>query len=350
MRKLEVAVCDICDGYRERFVTYLVEYKSKEMTVQAFSAPELFLEIMTKRKFDIAILGQGFESVLQAVKELRLPCILLKDTMPEAVAEETDYGAEEMAEMTEIFRYQPMERILHEIQTMSGVGLMNVVAGEYCASELEVIGIYSPVRHEMQMPFSMVFSAMLSQRRKVLYVNLMENSGFLELFHLEGQYDMGDIMVRLRNHRLVPETFLRSVYEADGIYYIPPFLNPENLHELTVKDYESFLEFLETKTDFEAVVFDFGEGLMQFTGMLEKCTSIYCLAKSGFFFDCQMNHFLEYLERGEKGNLRERMNVAELPFSARHIRGGTGVLRQLVWSEFGDYVRNYLMGAGYEGQ
>lgn len=350
MRKLEVAVCDICDGYRDRFVTYLVEHKAKEMAVQAFSVPELFLETIAQKNFDIAILGQGFEAVLEAAKEHGQAYILLKDTMPECVAEDACYDTRGNVEAPEVFRFQPMEAILHKVQVVSGQGHIHAAAAECLVSGLEVIGVCSSVRHEMQLPFSLVFSAMLSERKKVLYVNLMEHSGFSELFGLTGQYDLGDIIVRLRNGRLVPEMFLQSVYEVDGIYYIPPFANPENLHEMTLDDYLAFLEFLETKTDFEAVLLDFGEGLAQFTQMLERCTSIYCLVKPGFFFDCQTNHFLAYLERMSKGNLRERTSVVELPFSARHIRGGNNVLRQLLWSEFGDYVRKYLTGADDEDE
>ena len=45
---------------------------------------------------------------------------------------------------------------------------------------MEVIGVYSPICHEMQMPFSMVLAQKLSTEKKVLYVNLMEHSGMLE--------------------------------------------------------------------------------------------------------------------------------------------------------------------------
>lgn len=345
MNKLMLAVCDTDEGYRNRFVTYLVEHRSKDIAVHAFSALELFLDSMKDKVFDIAIFGRGFEAAKEIVKEQGIPLLLLTDTVPERVAEALGYPEGEQGLCEQIFRYQPMETILHEIQVLVGSGRVPKTAVGIHGGRMEVIGIYSPIRHEMQMPFAMVLSEFFAQRQKVLYVNLMEHSGFLKLFQLAGEYDMGDIVLRLRSGRLRPETFLKSVYELEGMYYIPPFANPENLHDFSLEDCLSFLKFLEEQTDFEAVVLDFGGGLEHFGEMLEHCTSIYCLTKSGYFFECQMEHFMEYLAQ-QTGKAEEQLHIVNLPFSAKRIRGGGDVRRQLLWSEFGDYVRGYFSGGG----
>ena len=69
---------------------------------------------------------------------------------------------------------------------------------------MEIIGVYSPIRHEMQMPFSMVLSSILAKQRRVLYINLMQSTGFLKLFDSQAEYDMGDLVLRLRkrNNRI----------------------------------------------------------------------------------------------------------------------------------------------------
>lgn len=353
MSKLAVAVCDTEDGYRDRFVTYLVEHKSGEMTVHSFSAQDLFLAATEERQFDIVILGKGFEEAAGAVRELGIPVLFIQETVPERVAEVSAYRTESCGYQTKecgacayTFRYQPMEAIWHEMQALAG-GKQRVAAEmRTLMEEMEVIGVYSPIRHEMQMPFAMVLSELLSENRKVLYVNLMEHSGFLEIFQLAGEYDLGDILLRLRNKRLDSEAFLRSVYGIERMYYIPPFVNPENLHDLSLDDFLAFLAFLKEQTDFDTAVFDFGEGISRLAGILEYCTTIYCPVKMGFFFDCQMNCFLEYLDAEAGTEFRERLHVVNLPFSAKRIRGGGDVRRQLLWSEFGDYVRNYLTGGG----
>lgn len=345
MSKLMMAVCDTDEGYRNRFVTYLVEHRSKDIAVHAFSTLELFLDSIKDMSFDIAVFGRGFEQAKDAVKERGIPLLLLTDVMPESVAEPFGYPEAEMSWCEQVFRYQPMETILHEIQVLTGSGRMAKTAVEVHGGRMEVIGIYSPIGHEMQMPFAMVLSEFLGERRKVLYVNLMEHSGFLKLFQLAGEYDMGDVVLKLRSGRLRPETFLKSVYELEGMYYIPPFDNPENLHDFALEDYLGFLKFLEEQTDFEAVVLDFGAGLEHFGKMLAYCTSIYCLTKGGYFFECQMEHFMEYFTQ-ETGEASKQLHIVSLPFSAKRIRGGGDVRRQLLWSDFGDHVRGYFSGGG----
>ncbi|MBO5069983.1 MAG: hypothetical protein J6C37_06430 [Roseburia sp.] len=363
MNKLTVAVCDTEEGYRNRFVTYLVDHKAEEITVHAFSTLEKFLAAIGNHVFDVVLLGRGFDAAQGAVEEQGMPLLRLKDYVPEFVAEEGTYQSGTSARVADVFRYQPMDSILHEMQALMGQRVAVAAAAGRTASKLEVIGVYSPIHHEMQIPFSMIFASLLSEKRSVLYLNFMDYSGFMELFQLEGDCDMGDIILRIRNGRLHPEAFWRCVYETRGVSYIPPFHSAENLHEMTWEDYTEFLTFLEEETDFETVIIDFGDGVNDLMRMLESCSSIYCPMKQGFLFSCQLNQFLAGLAGtweipGASGDARppgdvppllgdweERIHVVELPYSARGIRGGTDVLRQLQWSEFGDYVRKYLTGA-----
>lgn len=361
-----MAVCDTDTEYRDRFVTYLIEHRAAEYAVHAFSAPELLVERSGEEKIDVAICGMGFEEAGETVAAKGIPVLFLRETMTEARAEQSRvaeaggycvmgteaYQLEEAeadssvrARSADMFRYQPIETILHEVQALVGVRerkSLGVAAG------LEIIGVYSPICHEMQMPFSMVLARMLSEKRKVLYVNLMEHSGFLEVFGLTGEYDLGDVVLAIRRKRFSDDMFLKGVYEAEGIHYIPPFDNPEDLREFSAEDYQAFLAFVEEQTDYEALVLDFGAGMREFTRVLETCTSIYCPMKKGYFYECQMRHFLKYLTREPDGEIKERLHVVQLPFSARRIRAGLDVCRQLLWSEFGDYVREYLTGGAHE--
>ncbi len=345
MSKCIVAVCDVEDGYRCRFVAYLMERRAGEFVIHSFSDTGLFLEELKGSVYDLVILGKGFSDIEETVKSQRVPLLLLKDMMTKEDGGNAEQG---LPETISAFRYQPMEMILHEMQVLTGKVLEQNVRKSGTIPGMEVIGVCSPVRHEMQIPFSVVAAAFLAERRKVLYVNLMGYSGFPGLFGLEGEHDPGDIILRLRNGRLPPEVFWKSVYETDRLYYIPPFVNPENLHELTLEDYEAFLLYLDERTDFDIVFLDFGEGLSRFSGMLERCTSIYCLIRTGYFFDFQTEQFRSWLESEAGTGILDRLHFVELPFSARRIRGGKSVLRQLQWSEFGDYVRGRLTGAGYE--
>lgn len=347
MSRIAVAVCDSDTEYLNRFVAYLVERKSSEFEVHAYSVPERLIEALAVEALDVVICGNGFEGIGEAVKEQGIPILILQETMPEMVADTGKYLPGDTVLCERAFRYQPMETILHEVRILTGVGVKPKAAGA-AQKGMEVIGVCSPVCHEMQMPFAMVAAQMMSKRRKVLYVNLMEYSGFLELFGFSGEYDFGDIILAIKRQRLSMEIILKSVYEAEGVHYIPPPSNPEDLRGLTVEESEKFLDFLEIHTDYEVLFLDFGPGVGELAAMLAHCTCIYCPTKGGYFYDCRMKHFLRYLEREPEQNIAGRLHIVRLPFSARAIRAGTDVYRQLLWSEFGDYVRQYLAGGIHE--
>lgn len=343
MNKLIVAVCDTDDVYRGRFVTYLVEHKSEEIMVFSYSHPELFREEISSKKFDIAIIGDGFQEMESVLKKAGIPVIRMITTMPERAAKADHYGELETDHTSCIFKFQPMESVIHEMRVMSG-GKLDFPKDTSITAGLEIIGIYSPVRHEMQTPFSVLFSVLIAEKRKVLYINFITNSEFPELFGGSEDYDMGDIVVQLRNQKLTRESFWRCTHEIEKVVCIPPFSNPEHLHELTWKDYIALLEFVKKETDFETVLIDFGEGMDRFADMLNVCTSIYCPVKSGYFYECKIRRFMEYIRAASSDHIEAKLHFAKVSFSAGNIRGGGNVTEQLLYSEFGDYVRNYLMG------
>lgn len=109
-------------------------------------------------------------------------------------------------------------------------------------------------------------------------------------------------------------------------------------------DYRKLLAHLEENTKFDTVVFDFGTGIPSIAAFLEECSSIYCPVKEGYFYECQKAEFVHYLEQVKPDGMSERLQFVNLPFTAKGIRGGGNMLEQLVWSEFGDYIRDYLAG------
>lgn len=344
MNKIVVAFCEEDDTYRNRFVTYLVEHKAKEIMVYAFSSADHFLDEIKSRDFDVILLGNGFVDMPDILQGKKHRVLLLKETIPEKVAEQDLYSLSKEPVIRSVFRYQSMESIIHEIMALSGNDKEDRNAAGIISAEREIIGVYSPVHHEMQMPFSLVFAQLMSGKRKVLYLNLMAHSGFMELFDLSGEYDLGDMIVKLRTHRLFPEMYRACVYEMEGISYILPFHNPENLHEMSREDFCALIQFIQGQTDVEIILIDFGDGLDKLSLMLKLCTSIYCPCRMGYFYDCRKESFLHYLDGASEQNLRNRLQIVDLPYSAKGIKRGGNVLRQLIYSEFGDYVRDYFAG------
>ncbi len=342
MHKITIAFCEEEEEYQERFVTYLMEHKAEEIAVHVFSDVKHFVEGAMHCQFDLVLVGSGFLTLAKALWERRFPVLYLAEACSQ-VGEAGNYqdGCEKMPC---VFRYQSMETILHEIIALSQKSILRD-GNEYKLLHTEVIGVYSPCGHEMQMPFSMVLARQQAAAgRKVLYINLIACSGFVELFDLEGERDLGDLLIKLRKGRLKPETFYQCVYQSEGISYIAPFYNPANLREMTMEDLTAVIAFIVQNTDFEMLLLDFGDGLAKFSEMLKLCSVVYCPMRQGFYYECRKNHFMKYLEETVGERFGQQLCFVNLPYSAKGIQGGMDVLRQLNYSDFGDYVRSYLEG------
>ena len=339
MTKSKVAVCDADDVYRSRFVTYLMEHRREELELHEFSQPAMVFQNL-ESGFELLILGKGFELLEEEAKEKQIPTLLLTEEPP---AKEHEDETEEAA-VVRVFKYQSMEVIWHEIYALAGSRMGQSVSVCAQGKTLEVIGVYSPAKHEMQLAFSLAFAALLAKERKVLYINLMENCPLQRFLTLPENGDMGDLMIRIRRKRLSIEEFKRAVYRSGEIYCLPPFLNPEDLHEISQPDIEAVLTFLKEKTDFDVVFWDFGQGIKQFAEVLKMCSSIYCPTKNGYYYDCLKEQFMRYLTMAGADGISEYLSFLDLPFVAKAIHGGGSILEQLLWSEFGDYVRAYVTG------
>ena len=307
------------------------------------------------------MLGSGFSEFGEQAVLSGMTVLILSENIPERLSEDNSY-LQSGRKLTVIFKYQPMEAILHEMMIVTGGKKAGKESFTDRLTKLEIIGVYSPIGHEMQMPFSMVLAQKLSTEKKVLYVNLMEHSGMLELLGVPGEcdlgevilalrsqaeYDIGDLTLRLRRGTTESEQFFQSIYEMGDFSYVAPFRNPEQLGEFQMDDYRKLLAHLEENTKFDTVVFDFGTGIPSIAAFLEECSSIYCPVKEGYFYECQKTEFVHYLEQVKPDGMSERLQFVNLPFTAKGIRGGGNMLEQLVWSEFGDYIRDYLAGDAY---
>ena len=332
MAKVKVAIYDEDKLYRERFADYLMSYKSKEMELSVFSGITYFLEAVNVEKYQLFVLGRGYEELLPSIKTMPVPVLVLS---------EQDYVRErigiEDAQVSYTPKYQSMEVITHQMYLMTEARRMDKML-EVEDEELEVIGVFSPVHHEMQMFFSLLYAQKRAKEKKTIYINLMEFS-CLEEYLGKREYDLGDVILQLRDSACRPETILSYIYEHEGVFFILPFQNPENVKEITGNDIKLLLQFLMDYTDYRRVILDFGGMMRELTVALACCNRLFCIGKKGVYFEHREADFFGFLKSTLEEPFLERVKTVLLPNYGQAIICGEAFLEQLKWSEFGDLVR-----------
>lgn len=337
MAKIKVAIFDADKGYRERFADYLMSYKAAEMELAVFTNEQFFFEALTVDKFHLFVLGGGYEAVLPRTRALKVPVLVLTEYTQSYVKESIEMLDEQVVYTS---KYQSMDVITQKMQLLAETKWRKGDAG-IAQRDLEVVGVFSPVRHEMQMLFSLIYARNAARERKVLYINLLEFSGFSEVFG-DTEYDLGDAILQMREDTHRPERFLACIYHGEGFSYISPMSNPENVREITGEDVRHLLEEIAEYTDYQMVILDMGLNVSDFAEVLLACGKIYCLGKKGYLFEAQMGQFFTYLERAVDVAFLERIRQVEIPGQAKVICGGANLMEQLDWGEFGDFVRNVM--------
>ena len=337
MVKIKVAIFDADKGYRERFADYLMSYKAAEMDLAVFTNEQFFYEALEVDKFHLFVLGSGYETVLPRTRALKVPVLVLTEYTQSYVKETIEMLDEQVVYTS---KYQSMDVITQKMQLLTEAKGQKGQAG-MAQRDLEVVGVFSPVRHEMQMLFSLLFARNAARERKVLYINLLEFSGFSEVFG-DTEYDLGDAILQTRELAVKAERILACIYEGEGFSYISPTLNPENVREITAEDVRRLLEIVAEYTDYQTVILDIGLNVCDFAEVLLRCDKIYCLGKRGYLHEAQMRQFFTYLERTVDAAFLERIRQVEIPGQAKVICGGVNLLDQLDWGDFGDFVRSLM--------
>lgn len=344
MGKYKIALCDKDEFYCRRFAEYMIKYKPQEMELAVYSDAGQFVGTNGEEEYDLVLAGSGFESVFGEKQKANV--LLLTDGYAAQVAEPPMWEEGTRPARRTVCKYQPMEQVLHEMYALLGREA-DGTSKKMAAGGLEIIGVCSPCGHEMQMMFSALYAVQMGKEKKVLYLNFQEFSGFLEVFGMAGERDMGDVVIRLRNESLSPEYFWQCVYEMSGISVLLPFENPENIRQTGRKELEGLLEFVEKYTDFEMAVIDFGVGMDDLAACMGLCGTVFKLCRDGFYDRCRDNVLTEWLTKSGEEALLGKMQTIYVPYHAKNIRGGN-VIEQLQWSGFGDFVRKIIRGMSGE--
>lgn len=335
MAKMKVAIYDSDKWYRERFADYLLNYKSQEMDLSVFTGISFLLEALAVDKYQLVVLGCGYEEVLPKLRSLLIPVLVLTE-ISNSMIKESSGLMEEHCSFTS--KYQSMDEITRQMYM-----LVEPEAESITVATAKVIGIISPVRDEMQLLFSLLYTKNLAGREKVLYLNLMEFSGFYEIFG-EKQYDLTDAVLAMRTPDGNQNSLLGCIYEQDGFSYICPTKNPEDTKEINGQEIRKLIRYAVQKLGYETVVIDIGGIIEGFPELLRECTKLYCITKDGGLFTVQQNQFLAYVRSALGEVYLEKITELELPHLAKSAVYGEHLLEQLNWSEFGDYVRRQIRG------
>lgn len=322
MNNLEVALCDLNDDYIVKFASYLMEH-APGVGIHIFTTTESYFA--DTGNYDLAIMTSDFKDV-EAFKQsggVKHKYFLYE----EGPCELDDY----------IFKYQSMELILDSITEIKSLGGQKKASIKKSNEKSQIIGVYSPISHELQLPFAMALGQSFKDKGKVLFLDLEELSILPELI---GGYDERNLMDLLYEINTTTEKIDLSEYARSfmGFDYIEPFLNPNEINEIDADTWNRFFDKIE-KADYDVVVVLFGRAINGFSDYLSRLQKLYVLGKPGDYFKKGQESFLRYLDRI---NIETNVENVMLPMSAGNLSEGAYCIEELLQGNLGMFVRKLI--------
>lgn len=322
-----IALCDLDADYIIKFANQLM-MKSK-VGVHIFTTPEgLFAD---ETDFDVTILTTDFEEVLSfRPKGLAGHKYIL-----------TDSEAEERVDS--IYKFQAVDKIMDEIIEIRETGNRGVGIRK-SNEKSKLIGVYSPVNHELQLPFSMALGQAYRTGGKVLFLDLEEISIMPGLIGRNCERNLMDLLYLTSADTSADNDLSEYVRSFMGFDYIEPFLNPNEISEIDEDTWSRFFEML-VKTDYDVVVILFGRTINGFSKFIGELNRLYVLGRPGDYFKKGQELFMDYLER-----IDAQISVESviLPMSAGNLSDGTYQLEELLQGNLGAFA-NKLINTASKG-
>ena len=320
MKNLEVALCDCCEDYILKFASYLMSNMS--VSIHIFTTTESFFA--DEACYDVAIMTEDFKEV----SEFRPKGKVKRKYF---LSEEPNLDREEY-----IFKYQSVDVILDRIEELKKQKIVGASIKK-SNKKSKLIGVYSPVSHELQLPFSMALGQAYRTGGKVLFLDLEELSIMPNLIGSSCDRNLLDLLydINTSTNEVELSTYVRSFM---GFDYVQPFQNPNELCEIESDTWNLFFEMLE-KTDYDVIVVLFGRTINGFTSIIQRFEHLFVLGKPGDYFKKGQEAFFDYLERINVDVDRE--NVI-LPMSAGNLSDGTYQIQELMQGNLGVFVKKLI--------
>ena len=283
-----MAVCSREREYVQRFAEYVNRRPASLLAVHGFTDSGELSAYTKEHPVDLLLLSEEIAAELPKKKEYGTVILLSGE----------EYQTGPQTEYPRIYKYQSCPQILRQAMDFYAEQAA-VVPGVMLRTEgMKRIAVYSPVGRTGKTGFALALGKEIAKKRRTLYLNLEEYSGFAELYPVDGGWTLSELLYFLKQGKSAfgwkLEGMIRSMGEMD---YIPPLRSP--------------VEYETVKRD-EVVILDLSEAVDGWYELLDACSGIYTPVEPDETAKAKMKQYEETLKLLELEQILERTQKLEL--------------------------------------
>lgn len=330
---MKLLICDDDVAYVEALVKHLLNENSKLYEIRAYTTISGLMH--DRGEYDVGILGEQYLK-LYVDEELENVYIHHPLLLKAQVDGDVD-GVESIS------KYQSMRGFKSQLAKTCGNGMQGVVR-EQKSGKGRVLCVFSPMHHELQLPFALCLSDWCGQREPVLFINMEPISVQPTFINMEGRRDLLDLLYVAANRRGIPVELDDYICESEGIRFIPPMNSPTEVAYITGEQWMSCGRKI--RETFHGTIILLLDHMMQgFEQIVANCDGLILLTKPGDYYHRSMEVFRQRFL--EERNFSCWIQQVPLPMSAGVAMEDTYDLGQMLRSKMAREIRKELEHVAY---
>lgn len=334
MRKI-LAICDLEVAYASHFMEYMNSRRKLPFEVQAFSSLDKLKGLIKEQPVEILLISErALQGREKEVETWDIQQIIVLGEGVNAPKSEDYYPM--------VSKYQSSDSVIREVMAVYAAESREKQVFPVVKKATKVIGVYSPVGRCLKTSFALTLGQLLSREKSVLYINLESCAGFEALFETVYDRSLSDVIYYMRQKQAnLIHHISATVCTMDNLDYIPPVGFPQDITSVPLEEWQQLIQLLRQESQYEVLILDIGDGVGDVCGLLELCDHIFLPEKQDIISKAKIKQFENFLEICSGQDVANRVVKLKLPYFSFPI-SNTQYVRQLLWSEFGDYVRNLI--------
>lgn len=332
MRKIRLGLYLGDSEYKERFVACLMNHFQDRMELHLFTDPAVMMQ--TCAGLDGVVLSEWGESYDEIAGKVSV--IVL-------------YDSEEPIEPQEggilfVDKYQEVNKIVDEILQHIGEEIRDVQQNGRIGRRMQTLAVYSMAENEYQLPLAVTLASIMSEKEKVLLLDLQENSGLSHLLGEGKDAGLEELLVMAESDKYSRARMLACVNHFDSFDVVYPVCNTECLCEAQAETYHKLLHNLSQEMDYTTIIMNMGSRFVGFFKILAGCEAIYLMKSRGVLGQWREKEFRMELEKHTNANVEAHIRAVELPQMATPMVSCERLVEQWKWNELGDRLRRMMPG------
>lgn len=285
MNEKNLVICDREIRYANSLGENISKREDLAVKVYICSSLEKVLQLLLEKRIHIFVVDEKYTYEERSKIDANQIFVLSKGKVE-------DLGEEEAA----ICKYQCADEIIRKIFEVYVEKTQENIMRHIRKDRTKLMAVYSPIHRIGKTRFAIALGKEFAQKERVLYLNMEEYAGFVELS--EEEFNLGDLLYYVKQGNNNLGIRLRSaVLQMEELDYILPIPISQDLKEITLKEWEIFLEQILENSTYELVILDVGESVQGLFQILEMCDRVYMPILEDEISKRKLQHYQKNLEQ-----------------------------------------------------